>query len=152
VYLADHNSLSKRPLNLTLFPFAVEHITRICRILRQPGGHALLVGVGGSGRQSLTRLSAFISGMAVYQVEVSKGYGIAEWREDLRSMLCRAGGEQQHSVLLFSDTQLQDEAFLEDINSILKSGEVPNLFPADEHTKVRPTHVACSTGLCLQCL
>jgi dynein heavy chain len=67
-YLRDHNGLSKRPMNLAIFLFAVEHLARLCRILRQPGGHALLVGVGGSGRQSLSRLAAFITGMTVFQV------------------------------------------------------------------------------------
>jgi dynein heavy chain len=33
---------------------------------------------------------------------------------------------------LFSDTQIVRESFLEDINNLLNSGEVPNLFPVDE--------------------
>lgn len=69
-YLTDHNGMSKRPMDLAMFLFAVEHVSRICRLLKQPGGHMLLVGVGGSGRQSLARLGAFICGMTLFQVRV----------------------------------------------------------------------------------
>ncbi|KAK9828903.1 hypothetical protein WJX72_002692 [[Myrmecia] bisecta] len=135
-YLVDHNGMSKRPMNLAMFLFAVEHVSRICRVLSQPGGHMLLVGVGGSGRQSLTRLAAFICGMEVTQVEISKSYGKLEWREDLKRVLRRAGGEGKPSVFMFSDTQIKDEAFVEDINNLLNAGEVPNMFPSDEKMQV----------------
>ena len=49
-YLEDYNSVSKKPMNLVLFDFAIMHVLRICRILRMASGNAFLIGVGGSGR------------------------------------------------------------------------------------------------------
>jgi len=53
---------------------------RINRILESPHGNALLVGVGGSGKQSLSRLAAFISGLEVFQLTLKKGYGVQDLR------------------------------------------------------------------------
>lgn len=131
-YLDDLNSISTKPMNLVIFMFVIEHVSRISRILGLPGGHALLVGVGGSGRKSLTRLAAHIVDADVFQVESGKGFGVSEWRDFLKGMLTRAGVEGRPSVFLLADTQVSDESFLEDVNNLLNTGEVPNLFAPDE--------------------
>ena len=56
-YLEDYNQVNTAQMKLVLFTDAVQHIARISRVIRQPLGNALLLGVGGSGRQSLTRLA-----------------------------------------------------------------------------------------------
>lgn len=71
-----------------------------------PAGNVLLLGVGGSGRQSLTRLACFMEGYDVFSIEIAKGYGANEWREDLRRLLRRAGCEGRDVVFLLSDTQI----------------------------------------------
>ena len=57
-YLDDYNQINTAQMRLVLFADAVRHVSRISRVIRQPLGNALLLGVGGSGRQSLTRLAA----------------------------------------------------------------------------------------------
>lgn len=71
-------------MNLVLFDDAVLHVTRICRILDLPGGHALLVGVGGSGKQSLSRLACFISKLEVFQIVVSQHYDAPAFKIDMQ--------------------------------------------------------------------
>lgn len=62
--LEEYNE-SNTKMNLVLFDDALEHLTRVHRIIRMGRGHALLVGVGGSGKQSLARLAAFTAGYEV---------------------------------------------------------------------------------------
>lgn len=70
----------KNALKLVLFQDACEHISRIVRVLRQPRGNCLLLGVGGSGRQSLAKISAFIANQALVGIELIKNYGLKSWR------------------------------------------------------------------------
>jgi dynein heavy chain len=131
-YLGEYNAESKQPMFLVMFGDALLHVVRIARVLRQPSGHMLLLGVGGSGRQSLTRLSTFIAGYKIYQIEIAKGYGMNEWRENVKECLLVAGVQNKPIVFLFNDTQIINETMLEDINGILNSGDVPNLYGRDD--------------------
>lgn len=135
-HLIQHNEQSSKPMDLVCFLYMLEHLSRVARIIKSPGGNALLVGVGGAGRQSATRLACFVADCGVFQIEIAKGYNLAAFREDMKKMLTKAGGEGERTIFLFSDTQIKDEGFVEDTNNLLNSGEIPNLFPADEKVAV----------------
>ena len=119
-------------MNLVLFEDAIFHILRINRILESPRGNALLVGVGGSGKQSLSRLASYISSLEVFQVTLRKGYAIADLKLDLAGLYLKAGVKNIGTVFLMTDAQVADEKFLVLINDLLASGEIPDLFPDDE--------------------
>jgi len=84
----------------------VAHVLRINRILESPRGNALLVGVGGSGKQSLSRLAAFISSLEVFQITLRKGYGIPDLKLDLSALYMKAGAKGIGIVLLMTDAQV----------------------------------------------
>ncbi|XP_015211854.2 dynein axonemal heavy chain 17 [Lepisosteus oculatus] len=119
-------------MNLVLFEDAMSHVCRINRILELPRGNALLVGVGGSGKQSLSRLAASISNLEVFQISLRKGYAIPDLKVDLAAQYIKAGVKNIGTVFLMTDSQVAEEQFLVLINDLLASGEIPGLFQDDE--------------------
>jgi len=134
--LSEYNRTHSAQMDLVFFKDAIHHLSRIIRILKQPRGNALLIGVGGSGRQSLAKLATKMAQYKLFQIEITKTYGKKEFKEDLKTLLQRAGMKRDRTVFLFSDTQIVDNSFLEDINNILNTGEVPNLYDAAEMEEI----------------
>ena len=124
----DYNTEHSSPLKLVFFEDAIEHILRISRILRQPRGNAMLIGVGGSGKQSLTKLSTYLLKYKLFQIQLTKDYKGDAFKEDMKKLMMLCGVQGHMISFLFTDTQIVTESFLEDINNLLNSGEIPNLF------------------------
>jgi len=119
-------------MDLVLFEDAMKHLARIARIILNEGGHALLVGVGGSGKQSLSRLAAFICQYTVTQIVISSTYSINDLKDDLKGMYNKAGLKEEGVMFLLTDSQITNERFLIYINDLLASGNIPDLFAQDD--------------------
>ncbi|XP_048655651.1 dynein axonemal heavy chain 11 isoform X1 [Marmota marmota marmota] len=133
--LDNYNELNAA-MHLVLFEDAMQHVCRISRILRTPRGYALLIGVGGSGKQSLSRLAAYICSLEVFQITLTEGYGIQELRVDLANLYIRTGAKNMPTVFLLTDAHVLDESFLVLINDLLASGEIPDLFSDEDADKI----------------
>ena len=91
-------------MNLIFFEAAIDHINRITRVLNQPRGNAMLIGVSGCGKQSLTRLAAFIQEQQSFQVKVSKNYSPNNFRDDLKERLLNSGCDFKEITFNMNDT------------------------------------------------
>ncbi|VEL13185.1 unnamed protein product [Protopolystoma xenopodis] len=96
-------------IDMVLFNDALIHLGAIHRILRTDAGHALLIGVSGSGKHLLARLAAFIAGMTTYEISVTRVYRETEFREDLKRLFNLMSEKPDSFVFLLGDAQITDE-------------------------------------------
>lgn len=90
------------------------------------------MGVGGSGKKSITKLASFSAECEVFEITLSRGYGETQFRDDLKILYNRIGVDNQKVVFMFSSGQIVTESFLELINNILTAGVVPALLTDEE--------------------
>lgn len=127
----------KERLSLLLFDYMIKHLARISRILFKPScGNGLLIGLGGNGRRTLSKLAAFINDCQTFRVEIGKSYSRNDWQDDLKSLFKSLGIDNKKVVFAFSDSDIKADYFIEDISNMLNVGEVPSLFTQEEIDEV----------------
>ena len=112
--LQEYNE-TNTPMNLVLFDSAIEHATRIHRVIRIDQGNALFVGVGGSCNQSLNKLEAFTAGCEIFEIKLSRDYNEQNFRDDLKILYDKLGIENRNIVFLFGDQHVAEDGFLAEL-------------------------------------
>ncbi|XP_064157010.1 dynein cytoplasmic 2 heavy chain 1 isoform X2 [Anguilla rostrata] len=121
-----------RELDILLFPEVLDYMSRVDRVLSRPGGSLLLAGRSGVGRRTATCVVSHMHAASLFTPKISRGYGLKHFKSDLKTVMQLAGIEGQQVVLLLEDYQFVHPSFLEMVNSLLSSGEVPGLYSTEE--------------------
>ncbi|SBS89829.1 dynein heavy chain, putative, partial [Plasmodium ovale curtisi] len=132
-YMKEYNVNNVKKFDFVFFDDSLKHLLIINRIMQTPRGSSMLVGVGGSGKRSLTKLSVFISEQVLFQLNITKTYTKNLFFEDLKNLYISAGQMNKKTTFLLSDNDIEKNDFiLEHVNSILSTGLVYGLFIKDE--------------------
>ena len=92
----------------------------------------LLVGLGGSGKKSLTTLASALGGCKKVMISPDSKYSSKNFKADMISMMSTAGVYGKPVCFLFPDNHVIEENFLEDLNNLLNTGEIPNLYKKED--------------------
>ncbi|XP_065136472.1 cytoplasmic dynein 2 heavy chain 1 [Paramisgurnus dabryanus] len=121
-----------RELDILLFPEVLDYMSRINRVLSSPGGSLLLAGRSGVGRRTATSVVSHMHGATLFTPKISRSYSLKHFKSDLKTVMQLAAVDGQQVVLLLEDHQFVHPSFLEMVNSLLSSGEVPGLYSTEE--------------------
>ncbi|KAL7671307.1 hypothetical protein ACOME3_006208 [Neoechinorhynchus agilis] len=131
-FQSDYNMANNQNSRVVFFEYAIKHILRTTRILKQEMSNALLIGIPGNGRKTLTTLAAYINGCELIRIRPSRSFSNQDWRDALKSILLKCGIQNMHTVLLLDDSEMIEDYFFEDISCLLTSGDVLNLYNPNE--------------------
>ncbi|XP_078258653.1 cytoplasmic dynein 2 heavy chain 1 isoform X2 [Rhinoraja longicauda] len=121
-----------REMDILLFHEVLDYMARIDRVLSCPGGSLLLAGQSGVGRRTVTCIVSHMHGAILFTPKISRGYEIKQFKNDLKHVMQLSGLDGHQVVLVLEDYQFVHAQFLEMVNSLLSSGEVPGLYTLEE--------------------
>ncbi|PHJ18641.1 atpase family associated with various cellular activities domain-containing protein, partial [Cystoisospora suis] len=68
----------------------------------------------------------------IQSIHITRKYGVSEFREELKNLLKRIASDKKPVSFLLTERQIRNEQFLEDLLSLMNSGEIPDLFDQEE--------------------
>ena len=77
-------------------------------------------------------MTSFIYEFDVQSIEMKKNYNQNDFRDFLKTLLEICGRDGKSVSFIFTDAHVVSESFLEDINNLINSGEVPNLWDSEK--------------------
>ncbi|EFA11266.2 Dynein heavy chain, cytoplasmic-like Protein [Tribolium castaneum] len=130
--LREYNRDNLNKIDLVLFDHALEHLSKICRILSIPYCNLIQVGMCGTGRQTLVKLACLIMNQNFFKIEITEKYKLDDWHRTVKAFLKEAGGYGRPCTFFLKEGQIVIDTILDDLNYLLKSGEIPFIYSLEE--------------------
>lgn len=121
-----------RDLDVAIIDELLDLVARCDRVLSKPGGSLLMSGRAGVGRRTACSITAAMHQAKLMALKMGKNYGPKQFKTDLKSAMQVAGVDGEQVFLLLEDHNFGDLQYLDMINSLLSSGEVPGLYSPEE--------------------
>ncbi|KAL6447918.1 hypothetical protein ACFW04_000175 [Cataglyphis niger] len=134
-YLDEYNANFKRKMNIVVCRYMLQSLIKISRILSIPGGNVLMISTVSCGRKSTTALAAFMQQQSLFETTTESYYDLDAWRDGLRKVLRECGVLRKDVTYFMNERQMKD-AFLNDISCLLSTGELPDLFSAEDRQRI----------------
>lgn len=135
-YMKDYNNTNIEKIDIVITQQILINLVQICRILAMPGGNAIIISTVRSGKRSITKLASYIQlEQKFFEPTTDSYYNFNIWREDLKEILRMCGESQKNCTFYLTDRQMKN-IFLQDINSLLNIGEIPDLFSSEEKLSI----------------
>uniref|UniRef100_A0A914LMZ7 Dynein heavy chain n=1 Tax=Meloidogyne incognita TaxID=6306 RepID=A0A914LMZ7_MELIC len=119
---ADHEEAISLPISDIFMEIA----------LTSSGGSVLLAGQSGIGSRAAIEIMSQMHQMKLCNLRVSSSYSLRQFNQDLRDAIQMACVDGEQVLLVIEDYQLLDESFLQHINSLIASGNVPGLYNSQQ--------------------
>ena len=121
-----------RDLDVVLIRELLDLAAKCDHTLSSPGGSLLLAGRSGVGRRTAMSIVSALHQAKVMFPKMGKAYGLKQFKAELKAAMQLAGIESEQVFLLLEDHNLSSHDYLDMINSLLSSGEVPGLYSSEE--------------------
>ncbi|XP_014599968.1 PREDICTED: dynein heavy chain 7, axonemal-like [Polistes canadensis] len=137
-YMNNYNNINNEKIDIVITQQMLIYLVEICRILAMPSGNAIIISTIRSGKKSITKLAAYIQEQNFFEPTMDSYYNFNIWKDDLKKILRTCGESQQNCTFYLTERQMKN-TFLQDVNSLLNTGEIPDLFSTEEKLSIIAT-------------
>ena len=121
-----------RDLDVILIDELLELVARCDRALSSPGGSLLMAGRSGVGRRTAISIVSALHQAKLISLKMGKNYSLKQFKAEIKGAMQVAGAEGEPVFFVLEDHNLTSPDYLDMINSVLSSGEVPGLYSPEE--------------------